>query len=187
MTQTQKASWAAFFSRERKRLVNYVRTLIDDAADRESEDIVQDVVLGIFDKADILAPIENFSAYVYQALRNRVVDKMRSRKKHESIDGELPGDTGLVLADILTDVKFDVAGESERLEIKDDLSRAVEMLDERDQLVFIETEINGMSFRELSEEWQVPIGTLLARKSRAMKKLREALLKIDPVHYSCLV
>jgi len=39
MTETQRASWTEFFSRERKRLVGFVRNLIDDAGDREGEDM----------------------------------------------------------------------------------------------------------------------------------------------------
>jgi RNA polymerase sigma factor (sigma-70 family) len=186
MTETQRASWTEFFSRERKRLVGFVRKLIDDAGDREGEDIVQDVIAGLFDRANVLAPIENISAYVYQALRNRVVDRLRSRRTDESLDAELPGDTGLVLADILADIGYDTSGEVERKEINADLSRAMDTLDEKYREIFMATEVHGMTFQELSDDWEVPIGTLLARKSRAIKKLREALLAIDPVHYSRL-
>jgi RNA polymerase sigma factor (sigma-70 family) len=187
MSKTQRASWTEFFSRERKRLVGYVRSLIEDAGDREGEDIVQEVALGLFDNADIAAPIENLSAYVYQALRNRVVDKMRRRRDLDSLDAPLPGDTGLVLADILSDLKFNAEGEPERKEIAQDIHYAIESLDDKYRDIFIATELNGLSFQELSEEWDIPIGTLLARKSRAMKMLRKALVEIDPDHYSPLL
>jgi RNA polymerase sigma-70 factor (ECF subfamily) len=187
MSQTQQASWTDFFSRERKRLVGYVRSLIDDAADREGEDIVQDVALSLFDGADVAAPIENFSAYVYQALRNRVVDKLRSRREHDSLDAPLPGDTGLVLADILSDLKYNAATDAERKEIGRDIEAAVEGLDGSSREIFLATELNGLTFRELSVDWDIPIGTLLARKSRAMKKLRDALCTVDPDHYSPLL
>lgn len=187
MSQKQQASWTDFFSRERKRLVGYVRSLIDDAADREGEDIVQDVALSLFDGADVAAPIENFSAYVYQALRNRVVDKLRSRREHDSLDAPLPGDTGLVLTDILSDLKYNAATDAERKEIGRDIEAAVEELDDSSREIFLATELNGLTFRELSEDWDIPIGTLLARKSRAMKKLRDALCAMDPDHYSPLL
>ena len=70
-----------FFRTEHNRLVSYVRSRIDDAADRDAEDIVQDVMLNIFDKADISIPIENLAAYIYQSLRNRIVDLFRKRKE----------------------------------------------------------------------------------------------------------
>jgi RNA polymerase sigma factor (sigma-70 family) len=187
MSQKQRASWIEFFSRERKRLVGYVRSLIDDAADREGEDIVQDVALGLFDNADITAPIENLSAYVYQALRNRVVDRLRRRREQNSLDAPLPGESGLVLADILSDLKYDAAGEVDRKEIMRDIEDAIDSLDEKYREIFIATELHGLTFQELSEEWEVPIGTLLARKSRAMKMLRDMLCAIDPVHYSPLI
>jgi len=39
------------------------------------------------------------------------------------------------------------------------------------------TEFEEVSFRELSEEWDEPLGTLLSRKARAMEKIRQALKK----------
>lgn len=187
MTSSQKKSWVEFFDRERKRLTNYVRGLIKDAAAYDGEDIVQDVVYGLFDKIDFMAPVENLPAYVYQALRNRVIDYLRRRKEdHQSIHEELPGDTGLLLVDVLEDLKFNTADEIERREINRDLNRAIEMLEEKYRSIFIATELQGLTFQELSDQWEIPLGTLLARKSRAMKKLREALLEIDYVHYSGL-
>jgi RNA polymerase sigma factor (sigma-70 family) len=185
MPETRKAR-SDFFARERKRLVGYVRSLIDDASDRDGEDIVQDVVLGIFDKADIAVPIENFSAYVYRALRNRVVDYFRRRRKVGSLDDELPGQEGLVLADVIADLHGDAAETVTREEVGRDIECAIAALDEKYRRVFVATEIDGCTFQELSEEWNVPVGTLLAQKSRAMKKIRELLCDMDPEHYASL-
>jgi RNA polymerase sigma factor (sigma-70 family) len=187
MTERQ-ASWIEFLKRERSRLIRYVRNRIDDAADRESEDIVQDVVLGLFEKADISAPVENLAAYVYQSLRNRIIDAMRRRKGgHQSLDAELPGDTGSTLADFIADMAYDIEIELDRKEFNRDLNTALSMLDEKSRSIVVATEVHGLTFKNLSEEWKVPIGTLLAHKSRAMKKLREALVEIDPAHYLPLV
>jgi RNA polymerase sigma-70 factor (ECF subfamily) len=71
---------AEFFRTEYRRLIRYVHRLIDDTAERDAEDIVQDVILNILDGIDVGRPIENLFAYVYQSLRNRVVDLFRKRK-----------------------------------------------------------------------------------------------------------
>lgn len=164
-----------------------MRSLIDDAADRDSEDILQDVIATILDKPDVTAPIQNIAAYVYQALRNRVIDYMRRRKKNESIDAESPDGGKRALGEILSDLRYDAAAESDRNEINRDLNNAIGKLDEYDRDIFIATEFQGLTFQELSDVWDVPIGTLLSRKSRAVKKLQKELIKIDPVHYTELL
>ena len=184
MTEAQHRLKADFFRRERGRLVGYVRSLIDDAADRESEDIVQDVVLGLFEQADVSAPIENFTAYVYQSLRTVLSTSSAGGAVRKVLMPESREDTGLVLADLLADMSYDVDREMDRREIHRDLNTAISMLDENHRTIVVATELQGLTFKDLSDRWKIPLGTLLARKSRAMKKLKEALLSIDPVHYS---
>ena len=186
MAQTAKSTWTDFFTRERARLTGYIRGLLDDAADRDSEDVLQDVMAGIFDKADVLAPIENFAAYTYQAIRNRVVDVMRRRKKNFSLDEELYDDEGPALLDVLADSAADVEGIVERKEIAGDIAQALETLNDLDREIFLATEFQDVSFQELADDLDMPIGTLLSRKSRAMKKLQRELITIDPDHYSKL-
>jgi RNA polymerase sigma factor (sigma-70 family) len=152
-----------FFRTEYKRWIGYVRQRIDDTAERDAEDVVQDVILHIFDRADIGAPIENLSAYIYQSLRNRVVDLLRKRK-----------DT-LSLSDVILASSTDTAGEFEKKELQEKIYQAMDYLNDEEKAVIIATEFDGRSFRELSDAWGVPLGTLLARKSRAIKKIRQEL------------
>lgn len=152
-----------FFQTEYQRLVSFVRRRIDDAADRDAEDIVQDVMLKMFDSADVSVPFENLAAYVYRSLRNRVIDLLRTRKTTES------------LSDVLQDTRYDTALDHERAQIRDRVYQAIGQLSDFERAVIIATEFDDRSFRELSEEWRVPMGTLLARKSRALQKIKNEL------------
>jgi len=152
-----------FFRSEYHRLVRFVRSRIDETADRDAEDIVQDVMLNLFDKADMGAPIENLTAYIYQALRNRITDAYRRRRD--------PG----TLAELVRGASEDAADMLERKRLREDIYRAVDSLSEDQRAIVIATEFEGRGFRELSEEWGVPIGTLLARKSRALRRIRDNL------------
>jgi RNA polymerase sigma factor (sigma-70 family) len=167
---------AEFFERERKRLLAYVHRLIEDTAESDSEDILQDVVLNLLNKADITEPIENLSAYVYEALRNRVIDYFRRRKKNLPIDSPMTGEE-MTLADVLHDTRFDTARIVEQQEIRNLLLKAIEGLSQDEQELIVATEFQGVSFKELVIEWQLPLGTLLARKSRAIAKIKKALTK----------
>ncbi len=169
----RKKRLSDFFSREYGRLLGFVRRWIDDAADRDAEDIVQDVMLNIFDRADPFIPIENLTAYVYRALKNRIVDLFRKGKAHAPVEnGSLES---LSLAEVMAAARCDAAAELEREELRLLLYGALESLDEKDRAIIIATEFEGRSFRNLSEEWAVPMGTLLTRKSRALQKIKKRL------------
>jgi RNA polymerase sigma factor (sigma-70 family) len=156
-------SLADFIGDRREALVGYVRRRLDDAAGQDAEDIVQDVILGLFDRADPTVPIQNLTAFVYRALRNRIID--RFRKKRE---------TAPLREDVL------VSGDDPLLEFerREDLEAVFEIVDglgAEEKAVILATEIEGRTFKELSAAWGVPIGTLLARKSRALEKVRKRL------------
>jgi RNA polymerase sigma factor (sigma-70 family) len=168
-----------FFKEEAKKLVAYVRKQLADMAAEDAEDIVQDVMLGIFDRADITAPIQNLSAYIYRSLYNRVVDRYRRRnKKVHSLDAYTDYDGEHSLADILADVRFDVHDEYEKRMIWNELFGAIEALRPSYREVFIATEFEGRSFKELAVQTGVPVGTLLSQKHRAVKQIRSALAHI---------
>jgi RNA polymerase sigma factor (sigma-70 family) len=164
-----------FLVHEQKQLTLFVRGLIKDTADRDAEDIIQDVVYNLFEKGDISEPIEHLGAYIYRALRNRVIDTFRKRKPDTSLDEPLLEDEDMRLADVIADTRQDL---TQSIEVKDLYDRAmtiVKKMPVRDQALIIATEIEGYTFAELSEMWDAPIGTLLSQKSRALNKLRTAL------------
>ncbi len=179
--QPVKATIAEFMTSERSRLVRYVRRLIDDSAERDGEDIVQDVALNLFSRADVLMPIETLSSYVYQSLRNRVIDYLRRRKNVVSLDESIDDEGEPSLAPQLSETLLDVEERATRFELRSKIYEAIESLPDEQKAVIIETEVNGRSFRDLSDEWGIPMGTLLARKSRALLKIRESLHEFKPL------
>lgn len=171
METERRRATGELFRKEYRRMVAFVRSLIDDAADRDGEDIVQDVMSGLLDAADITVPVENLAAYIYRSLRNRVIDSLRRRREDISLDAA-PEDGGSLL-DLISDTRYDAAGEIEKREIREALFGAIDSLNEDQRAILCMTELEGLSFREAAAILSVPIGTLLARKSRAMAKIRE--------------
>jgi RNA polymerase sigma factor (sigma-70 family) len=161
--ESQRGRVSAFIAAEWHRLVAAVRGWIDDAADRDAEDVVQDVVERMFETADDADPVADLSAYVYRSLRNRVIDLYRKPKR----TAELPED--------LADLRAGFEEEMELAEMTEEMFEAIEELPPAQREVVVATELDGRSFKELAEEWKVPIGTLLARKHRAILSLRETL------------
>ena len=161
---TQKKRIADFVATEWQRLVGYVRSWVEDSADRDAEDIVQDVVVGIFEKADVTTPIADLAAYMYRSLRNRIVDAYRAAPRK-----------AIALTEPVLDERYEASMATEWKENQERLFEAIDSLVPAQKAVLVATELEGRSFRELSEEWDIPIGTLLARKHRAIHTLRKAL------------
>jgi len=162
--ETQKKRIAGLIATEWNRFVGYVRSRLDDAADMDAEDVVQDVMERMFERADAVDPIADLSAYVFRALRNRVIDVYRRRRAPtEEMSGEI------------ADLRYDVEAAVGREEAEEALAEAIEELPPAQRDVLVATELEGRSFKELAEQWETPIGTLLARKHRAMRALRESL------------
>ena len=178
MTEETRNRIARFFSEERSRMVNYVRRLISDTAERDSEDIVQDVMCRIFDAPDIAAPIENLSAYIFMSLRNRAIDILRKRKPELSLDTPVYSASGGTLADVLHDSRYDTAADYEKEEMRQALFSILDGLGENERDIIVMNDLEGRSFREISEELDIPVGTLLSRKSRAINKIRKKMEQI---------
>jgi RNA polymerase sigma factor (sigma-70 family) len=162
---------AEFFTGEWRSLVRAVRSWLSDASEWDAEDVVQDVAASLFESADLTAPIRDLSAYVYRALRNRVVDLYRSRRREATSD---PAS----LAETLLDERADSGLDLQNREVRERLFEAIDRLPEEQRAVFLATELEGFKYRELARQWHVPIGTLLSRKHRAVEALRVALAEL---------
>jgi RNA polymerase sigma factor (sigma-70 family) len=160
-----------FFAREGRKLRSYAKSRLRSFGEMDAEDIVEEVMLSVIQKADITSVAENLAAYVYRSIRNRVIDHIRKNSRTESLAAE---DEGGQVLDMLVS-SASVGGEAERHETLQRIGQAIGRLEPRQRAVFVATEIRGMSFRELSAKWNEPVGTLLSRKSRAVKALREML------------
>jgi RNA polymerase sigma factor (sigma-70 family) len=163
---------AQFITNEIGQLTRFVRRRMEGAGAIEAEDVVQDVALRLFTLPDIARPVENLAAYVFSALQNRITDLWRSSRRRPepaSCDGALDR---LLVASEEGNMLNDPAALAERRERLQLIARAMEALTAEEKAVITASEIEGRSFRELADEWDTPIGTLLARKHRAMQKLR---------------
>ncbi len=166
-----------FVESEYQKLVAYVtRSFNQRFFMADAEDIVQDVALNIYNKFDPNAPIENLAAYFYRALRNKVIDVSRKPRNNRSIEDYNYDDEGNAIYYKLPDESDEALNDVYQREKKYELiARAIEQLHPDQQAIIMETEYNAKTFEQLSAEWDIPIGTLLSRKHRAMARLRKMI------------
>ena len=179
--EKSKKKLSEFFHNEYEKLVNYVHRLINDTAERDAEDIIQDAMTNLFDKSDITLPIENLSAYIYKSIRNRIIDLFRREKKYQALNDNTTNLENISLSQIFHKGDDNPRSALEKQEIHSLLFDAIESLNEKERALIIATEFDQRSFRNLSQEWGIPMGTLLTRKSRAIQKIKNKFqeLKIE--------
>jgi RNA polymerase sigma factor (sigma-70 family) len=168
-----------FFMKEGQKLQKYLLRKSSRINEMDAEDIVDEVMLQLLSVIGMRGPIKNLPAYVYRALQNRMIDTFRQNERITSLSTPLSGEEGLTILDQLKD-KQDVSSELENKLLVKRLTEAIDQLEPKQRAVYIATEFDDKTFKELSEEWNEPIGTLLSRKSRAVKTLQTHLKDLDP-------
>src|SRR4051812_14477883 len=165
--------------REQSRLGNFIRRRVPDP--RDAEDILQDVFYELVEANRLLMPIEHVTGWLFRVARNRITDLFRKRRR-EGFHGEAKsGDEGGEaprLEDLLPSPDAGPEALYVRGVLIEELGHALEELPEEQREVFVAHELEGRSFRELSEESGVNVNTLLSRKRYAVLHLRERLRSI---------
>ena len=163
-----------FFGKQYDRLVGYLGARYADLSRMEVEDIVSDLMTDLISDVDLTGHVGNLSAYIYRSVQNRAIDYLRRRRKSVSLDYDALGEGGKKPA-FSKEPVYDMHAVLDAEEIRRRIARALEKLSPDQRAVWVATEMDGFSFRELSGEWKQPIGTLLARKHRAVATLQREL------------
>ncbi len=160
--------------KEQKNFLQYIRRRIKNISDMDAEDIVADVVFNVYNKVDIQYHIENILAYMYRSIKNKMIDYLRQPSKPLSLD-QPDESSGREILEFIVDASADIEIKMQQEELRNQLYGALMKLEPKQRAVWIATEIEGYTFKELAAKWGEPIGTLLSRKSRATKILRTLL------------
>ncbi len=170
-----------FLAREYQNLLSYVKRYWRDDGETEPEDILQDVALNLFTKVDLDTPIENLLSYTYRSLKNKIIDRQRKRKDQvlSNFDDEESGENYLLIG--LRDDSLSMEDQQENEKMIESMFELIELLNSDQQEIIIRTELEGQTFESLSQEWEIPIGTLLSRKHRAMSKLQKLFMEKNKI------
>ena len=160
---------------ERPRLRNFIRKRIPNEAD--VEDLLQEVFYELVEANRLLMPIEHVTGWLFRVARNRMTDFFRKKTPQAFSDSEIEDEHGelLQIEDVLPSPDAGPEALYVRSVLLDELEFALDDLPAEQREVFIAHELEGRSFKELSEESGVSINTLLSRKRYAVLHLRERL------------
>lgn len=126
----------------------------------EAEDVVQETFVSLWDKREQLGTIQSVKAYLYTAVRNNCLTRIRDAKPTTPID-QLPPD------ELLTEEE-----QAERAEMEARIWKMIDELPERRREIFLMAKRDGMSYKEIAVETGLTVKTVENHVFRAMQSLR---------------
>nr|WP_298995714.1 RNA polymerase sigma factor [uncultured Allomuricauda sp.] len=161
-----------FFNEEYHSLRAYVRSRIENSTERDAEDVVQDVAVRIFSRPVDATPISNITGFVYNAVRNRIIDLMRSKKTNTYTSDDMDHRW-----QEFAELFYDKADNSYTPELEKALRDAIQKLKPEYRDIIIAVDFEGYTYREITTETNISSGTLMSRRHRALSILAKILEK----------
>lgn len=172
----EKQSVSDIFKKYKAQLKNYIGKRVNSKED--GEDILQNVFYQLSRIDLIEKPIEQMSAWLYSVANNQIIDRSRKRREEEMPYVKTNDDEELFLSEVTSlMLDKDASPETEYIRslVWEELDAALAELPEEQRAVFELTELEGFSFKEISEATGITVNTLISRKRYAVLHLRQRL------------
>ncbi len=144
----------------------------------DAQDVTQEVLLTLFRKIETFQGKSAFSSWVYRITLNATYMRLRSKKKEPnvSIDDLMPSLNG---AGYQQEKIQDWSEDTESLlfdnETRETIQKAVDQLPEKEKVVFILRDVEGLSTEKVSGILDLTIPAVKSRLHRARLFLRKKL------------
>ena len=158
-------------NRYKDKLINFIFNYLGDL--ESSEDVVQETMIKLYQKKHYYKEIAKFSTWLYTIAKNLANTELRKRKQRKTTllsqfsksdkSYELPSNEPDPGQEVQTDIVNKI--------IRD----AVDQLSEKFKIVIVLRDIQGLSYEDISEIINVPIGTVKSRINRARLQLQVEL------------
>ena len=148
---------------------------------QEAEDLVQETMLKAFRFAHTYQPGTNLRAWLFRILNTSAINRYRKQAAHPT-PTPLPDGEEFYLYNQIRDLsgqELSAGAEEEVLSkyLDEDVFEALNDLPPNFRMAVVLADIEGLSYKEIAEALQIPIGTVMSRISRARRQLQQSLWK----------
>ena len=148
---------------------------------QEAEDLVQETMLKAFRFAHTYQRGTNLRAWLFRILNTSAINRYRKQATHPATTS-LPEGEDFYLYNRIKDLsgqELNIAAEEEVLSqyLDEDVYQALNDLPPNFRMAVVLADIEGLSYKEIAEALQIPIGTVMSRISRARRQLQKSLWK----------
>ena len=142
----------------------------------DAEDLVQETFLRAYRGFGGFREGTNLKAWMYRIMTNTYINSYR-KKQREPLTVPDENVEDWFLYDRLAARSAEASAESVVLEAMpdEDVQAALEDLPEQFRMAVLLADVEGMSYKEIAEALDIPIGTVMSRLHRGRKSLERAL------------
>lgn len=152
----------------KNKLFRFALSINGDRA--EAEDVVQEVLIKIWNNRQRLAQIGNIEAWCMKLTRNQTIDQLRSKhKRTRQLDDDF-------------DMRSDEATPYVKTAARDRFRQAkalIDQLPEKMRMVIQLRDIEEMTYKEISAALDMPLNQVKINLFRARKQVRSKLIKSE--------
>jgi RNA polymerase sigma-70 factor (ECF subfamily) len=146
---------------------------------QDAEDLVQETMLKAFRFANSYQRGTNLRAWLFRILNTSAINRYRKQASHPATT-PLPEGEDFYLYNRIRDIsgqELSAGAEEEVLSkyLDEDVYNALHDLPLNFRMPILLADIEGMSYKEIAETLQIPIGTVMSRISRARRQLQKSL------------
>ncbi len=145
-------------------------------SDAEAEEVAQEVFLAVYQKATTFRGESAFSTWIYRLTVNMALTKLRRRKRREEVclDDYLPRfqDDGHHQVRPVVDWSHEIDAPIAQREARQILQQAIDQLSPLDKAVVVQSDVEGVSNREIGHALGLSVPAVKARLHRARLFLR---------------
>ena len=140
-----------------------------------AKDLVQETLLRAMVAWSSFEPGSNLRAWLFRILTNAFINGYRKRRRHQRFASERPGDALTALygrdQDCTDDLEDTLYGE----ELSDEVQGALDRLGADYRDVVERADLKGQKYKDIADDLDVPIGTVMSRLFRARRVLETEL------------
>ena len=137
---------------------------------QEAEDVAQEVFIKVWKSLPSHQQKGSFSGWLYRIAVNTSIDALRRRRDDVSLD-----DRDSVPIGALEGVELQPERALLRNDVRRQVTHAIGSLPHHSRSVLILREYEQLSYKEIAEILQIPIGTVMSRLNYARRSLRNTL------------
>lgn len=137
---------------------------------QEAEDVVQEVLLKVWEKRIDMPSIQNTEAWCMRMVKNRSLDKLKAKanQPHEEVE-----QIGLRAKVLHPDKQY------EQQDTMSHIAKIIAGLPENQRMCIQLREIEGQSYEEICEIMDINLNQVRTNIYRARQKIKVSLMKLD--------